>query len=192
MYGRIYRLRHTRNRINRFTYQDYGEVCKMIKLVNRPGAEPKHVYVWVYSKDHLSKVGTFIDEILRYNNIPYKKWVIFDSVGKKLKFVFNDKDMAARAQNIISNMGLPDSIDPDNINLNDGSVVSNYGVKVKVDVSKDQDGNRSPKGGGNVQSSKSSGTASETANFSWTKWILIGGVIVAVIALAVYFYKRKK
>lgn len=193
MSGRFYRLRYkkNKNRINLFTYQDYGEVCKMIKLVNRPGAEPKHVYVWVYSKDQLSKVGTFIDEILRYNNISYKKWGIFDSVGKKLKFVFDDKDMAARAQNLISNMGLPDSIDPDKINLNDGSVVSNYGVKVKVNLTQNQDGSRSPQGGGNVQGSKSSSSSSKSG-VSWTRWLLIGGVIIAVVIVAALIYKRKK
>jgi hypothetical protein len=162
----------------------------MIKLVNRPAAEPKHVYVWVYSKDNLSKVGTFVAEILKYNNISFKKWNVFDSVGKKLRFVFDDKDMAAKAQNLIANMGIPDSIDRSNVNT-DGSAVSNYGVRVKVDQVIDQNGNRSPKEGGNVQSSQSASSSSESG-VPWTKWLLIGGVLIAVVIVVALIYKRKK
>lgn len=189
MSGRFYRLRVKRNRFNYFTYEDYGNVCKMIKVVNRPGTEPKNVYVWVYSKDQLSKVGSFVASVLDYNGISVNKWSIFDSVGKKLKFRFGDRESAAKAQSLISSMGTPDSITESNIKAN-GTVISDYGVKVKVDVEKNQDGTVSAKQGGNVSvNSKSAVTQSSN---QYTKWIIIGGIVlVAIVAILVILRKKK-
>lgn len=195
MAGRLYRLRVKRNRFNYFTYDDYGTICQMIKLVNRPSAEPKHVYVHVYAKDQLSKVGSFVANILNYNGIHYKKWAVFDSVGKKLKFVFDDRSNAERAQTLISAMGTPDSITESKIKT-DGTVVSDYGVKVKVDVEKNQDGTVSARQGGNVTVNSGSGAgavqASATSGNKMVKWIIIGSIVLVIIVAILVVLRKKK
>lgn len=190
MSGRVYRLRKKRNPVNYFTYEDYEMLCQDITNVNRP--EAKKVVV-THSKNANSRVASFVSQILQKNGIKVVKWSKYASSNKKTDFTFEDKEKAIKAMDIIARMSTPDSIDPAQIKT-DGSVTSKYGVKLKVDVEKDNAGNTVATTGGNYVSAAAAAAqpTASSGSSSMTKWIIIGGIaLVAVVALLVILRKKK-
>lgn len=192
MSGLVYKLhRSLRNGVNYFTYEDYEMLCMDISNVNRP--ESKKVVV-THSKNRNSAIASFLTQILQKNGIKVKKWHKYASSNKKTAFVFEDKDKAIKAQDIIAKMSTPDSIDPTKIKK-DGSVTSKYGVKLTVDVEKDEEGNAVATEGGNYVSVKKEAetvATTQAQSSSLTKWLLIGGVILILIVAVLVVLKKKK
>lgn len=192
MSGRIYRIRRNgRKNVNFFTYEDYEMLCQDITNVNRP--EIKKVVV-THAKNRNAAIAAFITEILKKNGIKVLKWSKYASSNKKTDFTFESKEKAIQAMDIIGRMSTPDSIDPTKIKT-DGSVTSKYGVKLKVDVERDEGGNTIATGGGNYVSAKVTNATSETetkTGTSTTKWILIGGIALVVIVAVLVILRKKK
>lgn len=194
MSGRIYRLRRKRNNINFFTYEDYEMMCQDITNVNRP--EAKKVVVQ-HSKNRNAAIASFLEQILQKNGIKVKSWHKYASSAKKTALMFEDKDKAIKAQDIIAKMATPDTIDPTKIKT-DGTVTSNYGVKLKVDIEKDETGAIVATNGGNYGSTKASSqqaaaqTQTTSNSGSMTKWLIIGGVVLVVVIGVLVILKMKK
>lgn len=189
--GRKYILRHVqqRNRINRFTYEDYNGVCADIIVAN-PATNKKNVIV-KHAKNKMAAVATVIKSVLGKNNIKVAGYEKYASTNVKTLFKFNSKEDARKAVDIINNMATPDSINPSKIQTN-GDVVSNYGVKLNVDVELDPNGNVVASQGGNYVSSNSQ-TSGELEE-SGINWYLIGGaaLIGVILILAIVKLAKKK
>lgn len=195
MSGRIYRLsRRRRNAVNFFTFEEYNAVCRNISNANVRPAEKKTLFVQASSAELRDNVASFVEEVLNYNGIYAKSKNQYAS--RKTAFHLNSKEDAQAALSIVEKMGRPDSIDESKIKT-DGTVVTNNGVKVKVNVTKDSDTGTvtADKGGGFVEiSSKGNNITTTSGSSSTTKWLLIGGillVIVVIAALAIRFMRKK-
>lgn len=194
MDARRYRLRRrNRNRINRFTYEDYNGYCQDIKSANLVG---KTVNVTV--EKGKTGLATQISSILKVNGINVKSWNRHLGSDKIIHFVFDSKEAAGKAADVINNMSMPDSIDPSAI-MTDGSVLSNYGVKVKVNVKQASDGSIVASSGGNyvsgVEAKDNEAAAADESSegSSYTKWIIVGGVaLIAAVVVFVVLKKMKK
>lgn len=187
-YGRKYVIRHRlRNRINRFTYEDYNAGCSFIISAN-PLTTPNTQVVVKHVKDKTAQVSSLIKEVLAKNNITVKRSNKYASSNQKYLFVFNSKADAQRAADIINKMAIPDYILEQNIRSN-GDVTTGYGLKVRVDMSEAEDGSRVPVSGGSIASSVKT-EDSKTAGFNAT-WLIIGGIAVAAVLAIVLILKKK-
>lgn len=191
MSGRIYRLRG-RRKVNYFTYEDYASICRDIVVANHLTTPNKQVVV-THAKNKGAGVSNMINEVLKKNNISVVRSNKYASSAKKWLFVFNSKGDAQRAADIINVMATPDSIDPTQIRT-DGSVTSTYGLKLKVDVKTDNNGNVVAVGGGNYVSGTTNSQQAETQESDTTlKWVLIGGaVLVGIIVILAVLKKTNK
>ncbi len=190
MTGRVYRLRRkSRNAVNRFTYEDYDGVCSDIVWANL-AANKKNVIV-KHAKNKMAAVTTVVKSVLKKNNINVTGTEKYASTNVKTLFKFGSKDDAKKAQEIINKMATPDSINPAKIMTN-GDVVSNYGVKLNVDVEKTPDGNIVATQGGNYVSSNQQYPVSGGDESSSPNWFLIAGAAVVGVVLVLAIVKLTK
>lgn len=192
MAGRYYRIKRLRKRVNFFTVDDYYNICCDISWANQLASNKKHVVV-KHAKDRMSAVATLITQVLKLNGITVDSYGKYASTNIKTVFRFSSKNDATRATDIINRMATPDSVDETDVK-SDGTVTSNYGVKVKVDVDKDANGNYKPTSGGNYTPSNVATTqvAAGTTSSSLTKWIVIGGLVMVAIIIVLVVLKKTK
>lgn len=191
MTGRVYRLRRkSRNAVNMFTYEDYDGVCSDIMWANL-AANKKNVIV-KHAKNKMAAVTTVVKSVLKKNNINVLGTEKYASTNVKTLFKFGSKEDARKAQEIINKMATPDSINPSRIMTN-GDVVSNYGVKLNVDVEQAPNGNIVATQGGNYVSSNQQTQGNEESEYSGPNWFLIAGsaVIGVILVLAIVKLSKK-
>ena len=191
MTGRVYRLRRkSRNAVNMFTYEDYDGVCSDIMWANL-AANKKNVIV-KHAKNKMAAVTTIVKSVLKKNNINVLGTEKYASTNVKTLFKFGSKEDARKAQEIINKMATPDSINPSRIMTN-GDVVSNYGVKLNVDVEQAPNGNIVATQGGNYVSSNQQSQGNEESEYSGPNWFLIAGsaVIGVILVLAIVKLAKK-
>lgn len=185
--GRKFIIRsRRRNRINRFTYEDYNTGCGFIISANAL-TTPSNQVVVKHQKDKTAQVSTLILDVLSRNNITVKRSNKYASSNQKYLFVFNSKADAQRAAAIINKMAIPDYIVEDNIKVN-GDVTTGYGLKVRVDMAEGKDGNRVPASGGSISASVQS---KDEASGIDLRWIVIAGIAVAAVIAVVVILKKK-
>lgn len=187
--GRQYIIRsRRRNRVNRFTYEDYNSGCSFIVSANAL-TTPNTQVVVKHEKNKTAVVSSLIIDVLKRNNITVKRHNKYASSNQKYLFVFNTKDDAQKAAEIINKMAIPDYIVEDNIKPN-GDVTTGYGLKVRVDMAEGQNGNRVPATGGTIASSVK---AEQQTSGIDSKWLIVGGIAVAaVLAVVVIIIKKRK
>lgn len=190
MTGRVYRLRRkSRNAVNMFTYEDYDGVCSDIMWANL-AANKKNVIV-KHAKNKMAAVTTVVKSVLKKNNINVIGTEKYASTNVKTLFKFGSKEDARKAQEIINKMATPDSINPARIMTN-GDVVSNYGVKLNVDVEQAPNGNIVATQGGNYVSSNQQSQGNEESEYSGPNWFLIAGAAVFGVILVLAIVKLAK
>ena len=190
MTGRVYRLRRkSRNAVNMFTYEDYDGVCSDIMWANL-AANKKNVIV-KHAKNKMAAVTTVVKSVLKKNNINVLGTEKYASTNVKTLFKFGSKEDAKKAQEIINKMATPDSINPARIMTN-GDVVSNYGVKLNVDVEQAPNGNIVATQGGNYVSSNQQAQGNEESESSGPNWFLIAGAAVVGVILVLAIVKLSK
>lgn len=190
MTGRVYRLRRkSRNAVNMFTYEDYDGVCSDIMWANL-AANKKNVIV-KHAKNKMAAVTTVVKSVLKKNNINVLGTEKYASTNVKTLFKFGSKEDAKKAQEIINKMATPDSINPARIMTN-GDVVSNYGVKLNVDVEQAPNGNIVATQGGNYVSSNQQAQGNEESEYSGPNWFLIAGAAVIGVILVLAIVKLSK
>lgn len=190
MTGRVYRLRRkSRNAVNMFTYEDYDGVCSDIMWANL-AANKKNVIV-KHAKNKMAAVTTVVKSVLKKNNINVLGTEKYASTNVKTLFKFGSKEDAKKAQEIINKMATPDSINPARIMTN-GDVVSNYGVKLNVDVEQAPNGNIVATQGGNYVSSNQQAQGNAESEYSGPNWFLIAGAAVIGVILVLAIVKLSK
>lgn len=190
MTGRVYRLRRkSRNAVNMFTYEDYDGVCSDIMWANL-AANKKNVIV-KHAKNKMAAVTTVVKSVLKKNNINVIGTEKYASTNVKTLFKFGSKEDARKAQEIINKMATPDSINPARIMTN-GDVVSNYGVKLNVDVEQAPNGNIVATQGGNYVSSNQQAQGNEESEYSGPNWLLIAGAAIVGVILVLAIVKLSK
>lgn len=190
MTGRVYRLRRkSRNAVNMFTYEDYDGVCSDIMWANL-AANKKNVIV-KHAKNKMAAVTTVVKSVLKKNNINVISTEKYASTNVKTLFKFGSKEDARKAQEIINKMATPDSINPARIMTN-GDVVSNYGVKLNVDVEQAPNGNIVATQGGNYVSSNQQAQGNEESEYSGPNWLLIAGAAIVGVILVLAIVKLSK
>lgn len=187
MAGRIYKIR-SRRPVNRFTWEDYGNFCTDIK-----GANPVNKSVLVTVTKGRTSLAANISQVLKRNNISTVSYNKHVGSNQVVRMVFSNKSDAQKAADIINLMATPDSITESNIHT-DGTVVSDYGVNVKVDTSTNPDGTVTATSGGNYVSTAqaaSEGTVSgdsETGDMS--RWLVIGGLALLAVIIVLAVWKK--
>ena len=181
--GRLYKLRRKSSKVNYFTFEDYNTGCSYITSANNLPAEPKKVVVQ-HQKDKTAVVSSLILDMLKANNITVKRHSKYASSKQKYLFVFNSKQDAQRAAEIINKMAVPDYIVESNIQSN-GIATTASGLKFRVDMNSDG----KPANGGAV-SIAAKGESGSTDGLS--KYLLIAGIAVVVVLLVVVVVKKLK
>lgn len=194
MAGRYYRIKRLRRRgVNRFTADTYDAVCSDIYWANvEPGAK-KNLIV-KHAKNKMATVAELVREVLKTNNVSLLSYGKYNGLNVKTRLRFNSKEDASKAQGIINKMALPDTVNRNAVST-DGTTTTENGVKIKIDVVRDANGNTSLKEGTTYISSRQTGQSTSAVETSGTmKWLVIGGVAVfAVIAvLAIIKISKKK
>ena len=173
-----------------FTYEDYDGVCSDIMWANL-AANKKNVIV-KHAKNKMAAVTTVVKSVLKKNNINVISTEKYASTNVKTLFKFGSKEDARKAQEIINKMATPDSINPARIMTN-GDVVSNYGVKLNVDVEQAPNGNIVATQGGNYVSSNQQAQGNEESEYSGPNWLLIAGaaIVGVILVLAIVNLSKK-
>lgn len=190
-HGRKFIIRHShRNRTNRFTADTYDAVCSVIEWANID-ANKKNVIV-KHNKGDMAAVASLVTDVLKQNNIKVKDYKKYASTNVKTLFYFNSKEDASKARDIINRM-VDDTVNRSAVTTGGENTTSN-GVKIKVDLKKDENGNVSLQSGTNFIPSGSESAASASAETSSgnRRWLIIGGVaVVALLAVLVVLKKKK-
>lgn len=190
--GRKYIVRYThRKRVNRFTADTYDAVCSDIEWANID-ANKKNVIV-KHAKGKQAGVMTLIKSVLAQNNISIKSYQKYASTNVKTLVKLNSQSDASKARDIINAMA-DDRVNPSAVTTTGETTTAN-GVKIKVDLSTDANGNPVLAEGTTYIPSGSStgGSEPDGASTDYTRWFLIGGaVLVGVIVLLAVLKKNKK
>lgn len=189
MAGRIYKIR-SRRPVNRFTWEDYGNFCQDIKGANPVSKTSKNILVTV-SKGR-TNLAAAISQILKQNNINTISYNKHMGSNKVVRMVFSSQSDAQKASDIVNLMSTPDSITESNIRT-DGTVVSDYGVNVKVDVTNNPDGTVSANAGGNYVTTAQAAAASDTGTEdtdNMSRWFIIGGVALLAVIIVLAVWKK--
>lgn len=193
MAGRYYRIKRLRRRsVNRFTADTYDAVCSDIYLANIAGNKKKVIVK--HAKNKMGSVAELIKDVLKYNSVSVLSYSKYASTNVKTEFLFNSKEDAQKAQGIINKMALPDTVNRQKVNT-DGSTVTNNGVKIKVDVDINANGNPVLREGTNYIPSGNTTQQTQTEKSSsgdLKKWIIIGGAALLVVVVVLVIMKKKK
>lgn len=179
--------RRLRNRVNRFTFEDYNTGCSYIVSANAL-TTPKTQVVVTHDKLKTATISSLILDVLKKYNLTVKRHNKYASSNKKYLFVFNTKEDAQKAAEIINKMAIPDYIVEENVKSN-GDVTTAFGLKVHVDMQKDENGNVTPASGGAIYTAAKK---TDSEDKGYTKWIVVGTVAVAAVAVIVIVLKKKK
>lgn len=195
MAGRYYRIKRLRRRgVNLFTADTYDVVCQDIVLANLSPSNKKNLIVQ-HAKKKMGTVAELLRDVLGYNNVKWKNYGKYLSSNSKTLFAFNSEADAKKAQEIVNKMALPDTVNRNRIKT-DGSTVTNNGVKIKVDVDLDENGNAVLREGttyipsGSVTTTQQ--TQAEKSSGDLKKWIIIGGAALLVVVVVLVIMKKKK
>lgn len=190
--GRKYIVRYThRKRVNRFTADTYDAVCSDIEWANID-ANKKNVIV-KHAKGKQAGVMTLIKSVLSQNHISINSYQKYASTNVKTLVKFSSQSDASKARDIINAM-VDDRVNTSAVTPTGETTTAN-GVKIKVDTTRDANGNAVLSEGTTYIPSTSSTGGSSTGDDKndYTRWFLIGGaVLVGVIVLLAVLKKYKK
>ena len=141
----------------------------------------------------MGTVAELIRDVLGYNGITMKGYRKYASTNVKTLLLFDTKEDAAKAQEIINKMSLPDKVDR-NLVRTDGSTVTTNGVKIRVDVKRDQNGNITlTEGTTYIPANKDpEGASASSKSGGYTRWIVIGGAALLAIVILLVVLRKKK
>lgn len=188
--GRYYRIKRLRKSVNLFTADTYDRVCSDILWANIEPGVKKNVIV-KHGKNQMAGVGSLITEVMKDNYINGATYGKYNGLNTKTRFKFGSKEDARKAHEIINKM-VNDKVMRDRVQT-DGTATTDAGIKIKVDLVQDANGNVGLKEGSNYIPTSGTGEAVQPKQSGVNIWIIVAAcVAVAAIAVALIVKFRKK
>lgn len=191
-------IKHRKSGINyatgNFSCEYYNGACAEIVSAQHRTLAGKKNEVIVYHNKGAGNIVPLIKDVLQGEFITVKSSTAYANSKNKTLMKFEDSNTAENAATLINRMS-GDTANPEYVN-NQGYVTTNNGIRIRVAMTVDENGNKIPVSStySNQLNSKQTDDSDKTGGTSTDKsnWIVYGVIALFAIAIVLVILKKKK